>query len=304
MSFNLEVVNTGVSANDGLGDPLRTAFSKSHNNDVTLSGQLGVTGFQIISGLGDISLTGLKNQFDNLSGNLEFDYESGDNAVSGNVVSTGQSLLSTIDDLSGSLNDTGQHILDVAVTGEGISGMHRKTITFDIPASGESVIITGSKTGTFYFNNGPDASHAPFYDKNDALYQGKYSLSLTERHQYHHHYLSSAVEDWQASGAFPVERMEIKIPGGGDQDSMVYTFQFPVTNIGNPYEGGGHEYTVMLSGDRAAVAGTPTLHVDTPMWVITRTSEHTYAPFTGHGANNLGGNHYRRHYLIVNLVEY
>ena len=85
MSFNLEVVNTGVSANDGLGDPLRTAFSKSHNNDVTLSGQLGVTGFQIISGLGDISLTGLKNQFDNLSGNLQVDYESGDNAVSGNL---------------------------------------------------------------------------------------------------------------------------------------------------------------------------------------------------------------------------
>ena len=105
--------------------------------------------------------------------------------------------------------------------------MHRKTITFDIPASGESVIITGSKTGTFYFNNGPDASHAPFYDKNDALYQGKYSLSLTERHQYHHHYLSSAVEDWQASGAFPVERMEIKIPGGGDQDSICLLYTSP-----------------------------------------------------------------------------
>ena len=173
MSFNLEVVNTGVSANDGLGDPLRTAFSKSHNNDVTLSGQLGVTGFQIISGLGDISLTGLKNQFDYLSGNLEFDYQSSDDAISGNVVSTGQSLLSTID-------DTEEYILDVAVTGEGISGMHRKTITFDIPVSGESVIITGSKTGTYYFNNGPDPSYQTQYDNNDALYQGKYSLSLTE----------------------------------------------------------------------------------------------------------------------------
>ena len=183
MSFNLEVVNTGVSANDGLGDPLRTAFSKSQANDATLSGELNATGFQVISGLGGMSLMGLQNQFDDLSGNLQFDYQSADNAISGNLVSTGQSLLSTIDDLSGTLNDTGQHILDVAVTGEGISGMHRKTITFDIPASGESVIITGSKTGTFYFNNGPDASHAPFYDKNDALYQGKYSLSLTERHQ-------------------------------------------------------------------------------------------------------------------------
>ena len=296
MSFNLEVVNTGVSANDGLGDPLRTAFSKSHNNDVTLSGQLGVTGFQIISGLGDMSLTGLKNQFDYLSGNLEFDYQSSDDAVSGNVVSTGQSLLSTID-------NTGQYILDVAVTGEGISGMHRKTITFDMPVSGESVIITGSKTGIYYFNNGPDPSYQTQYDNNDALYQGKYSLSLTERHQYHHYYSNSAVEDWQASGAFPA-RMQINIPGGGVQDSMVYTFQFPVTNIGNPYEGGSHEYTVMLSGDRADLDAIPSSYINTPMWVITRTSEHTYAPFTGHGANHLWGNHYRRHYLIVNLVEY
>ena len=303
MSFNLEVVNTGVSANDGLGDPLRTAFFKSHSNDLTLSGQLGATGFQIISGLGDISLTGLKNQFDDLSGNLQFDYQSSDDAISGNVDnlsgtlnSTGQSLLSTID-------DTGQYILDAAVTGEGISGMHRKTITFDIPVSGESVIITGSKTGTYFFNNGPDPSYQPVYDNNDALYQGKYSLSLTERHQYHHFYLDSAVEDWQASGAFPA-RMFMRVPAGGNQDSMVYTFQFPVTNIGNPYEGGSHEYTVMLSGDRAEMAGTPTTYINTPMWVITRTSEHTYAPFTGHGANNLGGNHYRRHYLIVNLVEY
>jgi hypothetical protein len=228
---------------------------------------------------------GLQNQFDDLSGSLQVDYESGDNAI------------------SGTLNDTGQYILDVAVTGEGISGMHRKTITFDIPASGESVIITGSKTGKYYFNNGPDASTTPSFDNNDALYQGKYSLSLTERHQYHHYYSISPVEDWQASGAFPA-RMDVKTPGGGNQDSMVYTFQFPVTNIGNPYEGGSHEYTVMLSGDRADMESYPQSFVDTPMWVITRTSEHTYAPFTGHGANTLEVNHYRRHYLIVNLVEY
>jgi len=100
MSFNLEVVNTGVSANDGLGDPLRTAFSKSHNNDVTLSGQLGVTGYQIISGLGDMSLTGLKNQFDNLSGNLQVDYESGDNAVSGNL----QTKITSLETATGVLN--------------------------------------------------------------------------------------------------------------------------------------------------------------------------------------------------------
>jgi len=288
MSFNLEVVNTGVSANDGLGDPLRTAFSKSHNNDVTLSGQLGVTGFQIISGLGDMSLTGLKNQFDNLSGNLQFDYESADSA-------TGQSLLSTID-------NTGQYILDIAVSGEGISGMHRKTITFDIPASGESVIITGSKTGDFFLR--PD--QIPSYNNHDALYQGKYSLSLTERHQYYHNDNYAAIEDWAASGAFPVRVASMRRLDGVLRDSNVYTFQFPVTNIGNPYEGGNHEYTVMLSGDLAEVASTPTTNINTPMWVITRTSEHTYAPFTGHGSFSPAGNaeHTRHHKLIVNLVEY
>ena len=295
MSFSLNVVNTGVSANDGLGDPLRTAFFKSHNNDLTLSGELGATGFQIISGLGDMSLTGLKNQFDDLSGNLQFDYQSSDDAISGNLVSTGQSLLSTID-------NTGQHILDIAVSGEGISGMHRKTITFDIPASGESVIITGSKTGDFFLR--PDQT--PSYNNHDALYQGKYSLSLTERHQYYHNDNYAAIEDWVASGAFPVQNASMRRLDGVLRDSNVYTFQFPVTNIGNPYEGGNHEYTVMLSGDLAEVASTPTTNINTPMWVITRTSEHTYAPFTGHGSFSPAGNaeHTRHHKLIVNLVEY
>ena len=100
MSFSLNVVNTGVSANDGLGDPLRTAFFKSHNNDLTLSGELGATGFQIISGLGDMSLTGLKNQFDDLSGNLQVDYESGDNAVSGNL----QTKITSLETATGVLN--------------------------------------------------------------------------------------------------------------------------------------------------------------------------------------------------------
>tara|TARA_R100001129_G_scaffold173420_1_gene144948 strand:- start:650 stop:1345 length:696 start_codon:yes stop_codon:yes gene_type:complete len=100
MSFSLNVVNTGVSANDGLGDPLRTAFFKSHNNDLTLSGELGATGFQIISGLGDMSLTGLKNQFNDLSGNLQLDYESGDNAVSGNL----QTKITSLETATGVLN--------------------------------------------------------------------------------------------------------------------------------------------------------------------------------------------------------
>ena len=288
MSFNLEPINTGVTANDGQGDPLRTAFSKTFSNSRTLSGQM-----LSISGYLDDRIT---EQFSSGALNNTGQYLEDEIAdLSGSLNSTGQSLLSTID-------DTGQYILDVAVTGEGISGMHRKTITFDIPASGESVIITGSKTGDFFLR--PD--QIPSYNNHDALYQGKYSLSLTERHQYYHNDNYAAIEDWAASGAFPVLVASMRRLDGVLRDSNVYTFQFPVTNIGNPYEGGNHEYTVMLSGDRAELASIPSSYINTPMWVITRTSEHTYAPFTGHGSFSPAGNaeHTRHHKLIVNLVEY
>ena len=99
MSFNLEVVNTGVSANDGLGDPLRTAFSKSHNNDVTLSGEIiDLSG--VISGRLNNTGNNLQNQFDDLSGNLQVDYESGDNAVSGNL----QTKITSLETATGVLN--------------------------------------------------------------------------------------------------------------------------------------------------------------------------------------------------------
>ena len=132
MSFNLEVVNTGVSANDGLGDPLRTAFFKSHSNDLTLSGQLGATGFQIISGLGDISLTGLKNQFDDLSGNLQVDYENADNVLSGNLqtqITSNDNEISALETATGALNSRAPVITN------------RR---YDSLVSGETVRITGA----------------------------------------------------------------------------------------------------------------------------------------------------------------
>ena len=132
MSFSLNVVNTGVSANDGLGDPLRTAFFKSHNNDLTLSGQLGATGFQIISGLGDISLTGLKNQFDDLSGNLQVDYENADNVLSGNLqtqITSNDNEISALETATGVLNSRAPVITN------------RR---YDSLVSGETVRITGA----------------------------------------------------------------------------------------------------------------------------------------------------------------
>ena len=272
MSFNLEVVNTGVSANDGLGDPLRTAFSKSQANDATLSGELNATGFQVISGLGGMSLMGLQNQFDDLSGSLQLDYESGDNA-------TGQSLLSTID-------DTGQYIHNNFVSG------YVQNFVFDMPESGQSVVVSGLKQGPIDY----DESWAGG-NNIDSLYRGRYTLTLTERHMYYHYALTSPVEDWMASGAWYAYDV-MTYPVGGNHSSDIYIFEFPVTNVGNHFEGGNHEYTIRLTGDSNSTHD--------PRWVVTRNSTHTYAPLTGHGAFQVENysNHNRRHQLIVNLVEY
>ena len=90
----------------------------------------------------------------------------------------------------------------------------------------------------------------------------------------------------------------MNIYGLTSQNADAYIIEFPVTNVGNAFEGGNHEYTIRLTG----VAST----THNPRWVITRDSTHTYAPLTGHGAFEIGagGNHNRRHELIVNLVEY
>ena len=162
MSFSLNVVNTGVSANDGQGDPLRTAFSYTYHNDLTLSGQLGATGFQIISGLGDISLTGLKNQFDDLSGNLQLDYQSGDNAVSGNLqtqITSNDNEISALETATGVLNSRAPVITN------------RR---YDSLVDGETVRITGSVSNSIrdghynitfqetHFGTGTSFSSSPY----------------------------------------------------------------------------------------------------------------------------------------------
>ena len=270
MSFNLEVVNTGVSANDGLGDPLRTAFSKSHNNDNTLSG----------------NMLALSGSMIDMSGVISGDI---DQALStGALINTGQYLENEISNLSGTLNSTGQYITNNFVSG------YVQNFVFDMPESGQSVIVSGLKQGPMNYDN---SWYGNFNDI-DSLYRGRYTLTLTERHMYY--YWTSATparEDWAASGAWYAQDT-LKFIDGGSHGSNIYIFEFPVTNIGNHFENGNHEYTLRLTGD-----GNTT---HDPRWVITRNSTHTYAPLTGHGAFEIGagGNHNRRHELIVNLLEY
>ena len=266
MSFNLEVVNTGVSANDGLGDPLRTAFSKSHNNDLALSGEM-LTMSGVLTGKIDQALaTGALNN-------------TGQFLITGKIDPTGQSLSSTI-------NSTGQYITNNFVSG------YVQNFVFDMPESGQSVVVSGLKQGPIDF----DESWAGG-NNIDSLYRGRYTLTLTERHMYYHDAIISPVEDWMASGAWYAYGV-IDYPIGSDHTSDIYIFEFPVTNVGNHFEGGNHEYTIRLTGDSNSTHD--------PRWVVTRNSTHTYAPLTGHGAFQVENytNHNRRHQLIVNLVEY
>jgi hypothetical protein len=162
MSFNLEPINTGVTANDGQGDPLRTAFSKTFSNSRTLSGQLGETGHQIVSGLGGMSLMGLQNQFDDLSGNLQLDYQSGDNAVSGNLqtqITSNDNEISALETATGVLNSRAPVI----------TNRRYNSLT-----SGETVRITGSVSNSIrdghynvtfqetHFGTGTSFSSSPY----------------------------------------------------------------------------------------------------------------------------------------------
>ncbi len=161
MSFNLEVVNTGVSANDGLGDPLRTAFSKSHNNDVALSGEIiDLSG--VISGRLNDTGNNLQNQFDDLSGNLQLDYQSGDNAVSGNLqtqITSNDNEISALETATGVLNSRAPVI----------TNRRYNSLT-----SGETVRITGSVSNSIrdghynvtfqetHFGTGTSFSSSPY----------------------------------------------------------------------------------------------------------------------------------------------
>ena len=190
MSFNLEVVNTGVSANDGLGDPLRTAFSKSHNNDLALSGEM-LTMSGVLTGKIDQALaTGALNN-------------TGQFLITGKIDPTGQSLSSTID-------STGQYITNNFVSG------YVQNFVFDMPESGQSVVVSGLKQGPIDF----DESWAGG-NNIDSLYRGRYTLTLTERHMYYHLATDSPKEDWVTSGAWSVVET-MRFIDGHDHTSDIY----------------------------------------------------------------------------------
>ena len=217
MSFNLEVINTGTTANDGNGDPLRTAFYYTYRNDLLLSGEIV-----------------------DLSGNLALAYTDADNALSGNIESTGSNLLSQVTSNDGDISAL------MSISGGTPTLTNR---SYNNLNSGEYIDITGAKTG--------------------AVYNGDYSLSMSELHYGTGTSYSSSPYSYNHGGS--------------------HVIGFPVYNIGGPFDT-SKDYKVHTTLDKALK--------------VTRTSDPKDVTVSGAGTitTDLDGTSY--HYLQVHLREY
>ena len=217
MSFNLEVINTGITANDGNGDPLRTAFYYTYRNDLLLSGEIV-----------------------DLSGNLALAYTDADNALSGNIESTGSNLLSQVTSNDGDISAL------MSISGGTPTLTNR---SYNNLNNGEYIDITGAKTG--------------------AIYNGDYSLSMSELHYGTGTSYSSSPYSYNRGGS--------------------HVIGFPVYNIGGPFDT-SKDYKVHTTLDKALK--------------VTRTSDPKDVTVSGAGTvtTDLDGTSY--HYLQVHLREY
>ncbi len=217
MSFNLEVINTGITANDGNGDPLRTAFYYTYRNDLLLSGEIV-----------------------DLSGNLALAYTDADNALSGNIESTGSNLLSQVTSNDGDISAL------MSISGGTPTLTNR---SYNNLNNGEYIDITGVKTG--------------------AIYNGDYSLSMSELHYGTGTSYSSSPYSYNRGGS--------------------HVIGFPVYNIGGPFDT-SKDYKVHTTLDKALK--------------VTRTSDPKDVTVSGAGTvtTDLDGTSY--HYLQVHLREY
>ena len=107
MILNLETINTGQTANDGNGDPLRTAFSKSQYNDSLLKqGVNDLSGHAAseinnLSGYTNYQLNDLSGYIDSRINNLNSIIISSGNYLEQQIKSTGETLYLFFEELSG-----------------------------------------------------------------------------------------------------------------------------------------------------------------------------------------------------------
>ena len=140
-----QVINIGTAPNDGLGDPLRTAFGKTNNNFTQLFSTSGITG--IANGTSNVQSPVANGNVIISSGN-----------VSNVLIVTSGGVYST-----GTLNVTGLATLsNLSVTGTTIStgtiqslaDVTAVTVTASGNLSANNAVVTGNVTGGLFTGNG------------------------------------------------------------------------------------------------------------------------------------------------------
>ena len=140
-----EVIDIGTAPNDGLGDPLRTAFAKTNNNFSQLFASGGVSG--ISNGSSSVNIP-------QVNGNVVISSAGTANVLT--VTGTGVNV-------AGTLNSTGLATLsNLSVTGtvistgtiQSLADVTAVTITASGNLSANNAVVTGNVTGAFFTGNG------------------------------------------------------------------------------------------------------------------------------------------------------
>ena len=140
-----QIINVGTTPNDGLGDPLRTAFTKTNDNFNQLFATAGITG--IANGTSNVNIP-------QANGNVTISSAGTANVIT--VTGTGVNV-------AGTLNSSGLATLsNLSVTGTTISvgtiqslaDVTAVAITASGNLSANNAVITGNVTGGLFTGNG------------------------------------------------------------------------------------------------------------------------------------------------------
>ena len=140
-----EVINIGPAPNDGLGDPLRTAFAKTNNNFSQLFSTAGITGIA------------------NGSSNVNIPQANGNVVISSAGTANVLTVTGTGVNIAGTLNSTGlETVGNLSVTGvivsvgtiQSLADVTAVTVTASGNLSANNAVITNGITAGLFTGNG------------------------------------------------------------------------------------------------------------------------------------------------------
>ena len=140
-----QIINVGTAPNDGLGDPLRTAFTKTNNNFSQLFATAGVSGIA------------------NGSSNVNIPQSNGNVVISSAGTANVITVTGTGVNVAGTLNSSGLTTLsNLSVTGavistgtiQSLADVTAVTITASGNLSANNAVVTGNVTGGLFTGNG------------------------------------------------------------------------------------------------------------------------------------------------------